>query len=118
MINRITLVLGGMRKFESLQIVGPLALFCAVGAAECAAYGLSSAPSSEWMWYLNLKLFGMFQQSHYTASEYLGLERAQLLLVALPLFAMGCAGIAFRRSLLLALSSNLSFVYIGFVFYG
>jgi hypothetical protein len=106
-----------MTRLRNLQLVGPLALFTAVLAAEGAAYALAQAPSSAWLWYLNLKWFSMFQQSHYSLKDYLGVDCEQFLCIALPLFAAACVGIAFKRSLLLAISSNLSFVYIGFVFY-
>jgi hypothetical protein len=106
-----------MTKLKTLQFLGPVALFSAVLAAEAAAYALTQDPSSEWLWYLNLKWFSMFQQSHYSLKNHLGIDCEQLFCVALPLFAAGCIGVAIKRSLILAISSNLSFVYIGFVFY-
>ena len=110
-------MIAAMTKLGTLQLLGPIAFFAAVAGAECAAYGLTQVPSSEWLWYLNLKWFGMFQQSHYTINEFLGFGCEQLLFVAMPIFATACIGFAFRRTLLLAVASNLSFVYIGFVLY-
>jgi hypothetical protein len=106
-----------MTRLRNLQLVGPVALFAAVLAAEGAAYALAQAPSSAWLWYLNLKWFSMFQQSHYSLKDHLGVDCEQLLCIALPLLIAAGVGVAFKRSLLLAISSNLSFVYIGFVFY-
>jgi hypothetical protein len=108
-----------MKKLSVSQLIGPVALFIAVAGAEASSYGLSRMPSSEWMWYLNLKWFSMFQQSHYTLQDRLGIEGLgfeQLLLIALPLLLAAFLGYRLRQSLLLAISSNLSFVYIGFVF--
>jgi hypothetical protein len=106
-----------MKKLATLQLTGPIALFAAIAAAEGAAFGLSHMPSSEWMWYLNLKWFSMFQQSHYVLKTYLGVECEQFLFVATPLLVAAFAGFAYRRHLVLAVASNLSFVYIGFVVY-
>ena len=94
-----------------------MALFIAVAGAEWASYALSRMPSSEWIWYLNLRWFGMFQESHYTLQGRLGMDCEQLLLIALPLLLAAGLGYRLRQFLLLAISSNLSFVYIGFVFY-
>ncbi len=107
-----------MKKLSVSQLIGPVALFMAVAGAEAASYALSRMPSSEWMWYLNLRWFGMFQQSHYSLQDRLGIDCEQLLLIALPLLLAACLGYirASGKSLLLAISSNLSFVYIGFVF--
>jgi hypothetical protein len=106
-----------MARLKTLQFIGPVALFSAVLAAEAAAYALAHAPSTEWLWYVNLKWFSMFQQSHYALKNILGLDCEQLLCIALPLFAAACAGLALKRSLMLAVASNVSFVYIGFVVY-
>jgi len=104
-----------MTRFGKLQLIGPAALIAAVICAEGAAYGLAHAPSSEWLWYVNLKWFGMFQQSHYKLNSMLGVDCEQLLIVALPIFAAALFGVIFRKSLLVAIASNLSFVYIAFV---
>jgi hypothetical protein len=106
-----------MKKLTVLQLTGPITLFCAIGAAETAAYGLSRVPSSEWLWYLNLKWFSMFQQSHYALKDHWHVECEQFLCIALPLVAAAGIGVVLKRWLLLAISSNLSFVYIAFVLY-
>jgi hypothetical protein len=105
-----------MKRLSVSQLIGPVTLFMAVGGAEAASYALSWMPSSEWLWYLNLKWFGMFQQSHYSLQARLGIDCEQLLLIALPLLLAAVVGYRLRKSLLLAISSNLSFVYIGFIF--
>jgi hypothetical protein len=105
-----------MKKFSVSQLIGPIALFMAVAGAEAASYALSRMPSSDWIWYLNLTWFGMFQQSHYSLQGKLGIDCEQLIFIALPLLVTAVLGYRLRKSLLLAISSNLSFVYIGFVF--
>ena len=104
-----------MKKLGVFQLVGPLALFVALAAEEGVAYALERAPSSEWLWYLNLRCFGMFQQSHYALATFAGGDQGQLTWIGLPLMIAAAVGLVFKRSLLLALSSNLSFVYILFV---
>ncbi len=95
-----------------VQLWGPVTLFGVLAVADGAARGLERAPSSEWLWYINLKWFGMFQESHYALTTVLRAGHyEQFLFVALPLLV--CAGLAavFKRTLLLAASSNLAFVY-------
>ena len=104
-----------MRSFSALQFLGPVALFAAFAASDAAAYALRCEPSREWLWRLNLNWFDMFQQSHYALRALIGGDHAQLAFIALPLLAAGVVGVVYKRSLLLALSSNLSFVYIIFV---
>jgi hypothetical protein len=106
-----------MNRLRTLQFVGPVALFAAVLAAEAAAYALARYPSSEWLWYLNLTWFSMFQTAHYTLKGYLGVDCEQFLCIAVPLLVAAIAGLALKRPLPLAISSNVSFVYIGFVLY-
>lgn len=104
-----------MVRFGSIQLLGPAVLIAAVLSAEGAAYALAYFPSSAWLWYLNVEWFGMFQESHYILSSPLGLDCEQLLVVALPIFAAAALGLVFKKSLLVAIASNLSFVYIAFV---
>lgn len=106
-----------MNRLAKLQLIGPAIVFAAVLAAEAAAYALAQNPTSEALWYVNLRLFGLFQQSHYTLDGYAGIPASDLFLVALPMLALGCAGLALRRRLMLALASNLSFVYAAFLLY-
>jgi hypothetical protein len=106
-----------MNPLAKLQLVGPVALFCAVAAAEGAAYALAQAPSWELLWYINLQVFGSFQKSHYVLSNYVDLSYFQLFGVALPLLGLALIGLAAKRQLLLAISSNLSLVYAAFLLY-
>jgi len=110
------LILRLMRKLSEIQTLGTIALCCAMLAAESLAYALERAPSSDWLWYLNLKWFGMFQDSHYALERVLGGNCEQISLIAFPLVTFAFLGLAYNRSLLLAISSNLSFVYIVLVF--
>lgn len=105
-----------MKKLGAFQLLGPVALFSAMLAAEGVAYGLERAPSSEWLWYLNLRWFGVFQQSHYALKATLGGDYEQLRYIAFPLLAVAILGAIFKRALFVAISSNLSFVYLLFVF--
>ncbi len=102
-----------MRKAVALQLLGPISLFGAMAIAEGGALALRCAPSSEWLWYVNLKWFALFQQSHYALNAAVG-EGAQIELVGAPLIALAWLGIVFRRTLLLAASSNLTLVYVVF----
>jgi len=102
-----------MNRLSKLQLIGPAFLFAAVLAAEGAAYALSLFPSSAPLWYANLKLFGMFQRSYYLVDSYTGIPSFNLFCVAMPILLLGCLGFVWRKRLLLAISSNLSFVYAG-----
>jgi hypothetical protein len=107
-----------MRKLGAFQLLGPVALFLALAAADAAAFALQWAPSCEWLWWLNLRGFEVFQRSHYALVAVTGADHSQLAWIALPLLAAAVLGTVYRRSLLLALSSNLSFIYIMFVAIG
>src|SRR5262245_29276460 len=103
-----------MSRMVKLQLIGPIVIFLTVAAAECAVYALAQDPTSELLWYVNLKLFGIFQRAHYVLSHVTTIPGSQFLFVALPIFAMACYGLMYRRSLALALASNLSFAYAAF----
>jgi hypothetical protein len=106
-----------MNRLTKLQLIGPLVLFAAVLAAEMAVYALSKFPSSALLWYLNLEVFGFFQRSYYVLDSRFGLPGFDLFFVAIPLLILGCVGIMCRQRLLLAISSNLSFVYAALLIY-
>ena len=88
-----------------------------VAAAEAAAWGLAQAPTSETLWYANLRIFGIFQKSHYLLSSSLYFPYSQFFIIALPLFAIATYGLVARRPFLLAVASNLSLVYAAFLLY-
>lgn len=100
-----------MSRLFKLQFLGPLALFVATLSAELAVRALAYAPSSELLWFVNLKMFGIFQRSYYMLSDLVGIQNFQLVGIALPIFLLACYGLAARRRLPLAVASNLSFAY-------
>src|SRR6059058_5096249 len=104
-----------MNKLAKLQLIGPVALFVTVAASECAGYALTRNPASEWLWFLNLGLFGILQRSYYLVRELTTVPAPQFLLVALPILLMACYGLVRKRALALAVASNLSFIYAAFV---
>lgn len=99
-----------MNRLFKLQFLGPCALFVATLSAELAAQALSYAPSSEFLWFVNLKMFGIFQRCYYILSD-LGIDGFQLFGIALPIFVLACYGLFAGRRFPLALASNLSFAY-------
>lgn len=100
-----------------LQFIGPAVMFAAVASAEGAAYALSQSPSSETLWYINLRLFGLFQTSHYLIGAYTELPYFQLLFIAIPIIMLASYGARFKRALPLACASNLSCGYAVFLLY-
>ena len=106
-----------MSKLAKIQLLGPLVLAFTIVAEELATCLLAWNPSSEFAWYLNLKLFGTFQQSHYILSDHFSTPYFQLLFVAAPIFLLTFGGFSFRLRLPIAAASNLSFVYAFFLAY-
>jgi hypothetical protein len=104
-----------MNRLFKLQFVGPLALFVATLSAEAAAQALAYAPSSEALWFINLKMFGIFQRSYGLLSEYVPVAGFQLFGIALPIFALACLGLAIKARLPLALATHLSAAYGAFL---
>ena len=100
-----------MGRLFKLQFLGPMALFVVTLTAELAVQALAYAPSSEFLWFVNLRMFGIFQRSYYVLSEVVSVQGFQLFCIALPIFLLACYGLAARRRLPLALASNLSFGY-------
>lgn len=106
-----------MSKLAKLQLIGPLVLALAIGAAELAACILAWKPSSAFVWYLNLELFGIFQHSHSMLSSAFSVPYFQLLFVAGPILILALGGFAFHSRLPVAIASNLSFAYAFFLAY-
>src|SRR5215213_3960636 len=106
-----------MQRLARLQLVGPIALFCAVLAGEAAAYALAQMPSSGFLWYLNLEVFGIFRRSRAALAELGNIPFAQALLIVGPILLIGAAGLWCRHNLCLAISSNLSFSFAAFLAY-
>jgi hypothetical protein len=106
-----------MTRAARLQLIGPAVLFSAVLAAESAAYLLTQAPSSAFLWYLNLEVFSLFRKSRGALADYCSLPFAQVWIMAGPMALIGLLGLAFKRNICLAISSNLSFVFAAFAAY-
>src|SRR4051794_18564917 len=100
-----------MNRLFKLQFLGPLALFIATLCAELAARALEYAPGSEILWFVNLRMFGIFQRSYGLLAEVVSIPGFQLFGIALPVFVLACLGLALRSRISLALASNLSFAY-------
>jgi len=98
-----------MNRLFRLQILGPMVLFAAVLAAETATIALAHWPSSGFLWYVNLELFGLLQRSHGVVSGYMNFPGAQLFGIALPIMLLAIYGVAAQKKLVLAAASNLSF---------
>jgi hypothetical protein len=104
-----------MDRLFRLQFLGPLALFSAALCAELAAYALQYAPSSELLWFLNLKMFGIFQRSDALLSYAVPIDGFQFYGLALPIFALACFGLIAKRRLSFTVATHLSAVYAGFL---
>ena len=104
-----------MNRLFKLQFLGPLALFVATLCAELAARALSYAPGSEVLWFVNLRMFGIFQRSYSALSEFVPIAGFQLFGIALPIFVLACLGLAARSRFPLAIASHLSFAYAAFL---
>jgi hypothetical protein len=90
-------------------------LFAAALSAEVAARALAAAPGSEWLWYLNLKVFGLFQRSHEALNGYVEIAGFQLFGIALPIFVVACVGLVKGSRLLLAISTQFAAGYAAFL---
>ena len=106
-----------MIRLAKIQFLGPAAVLLTVGSAEIAAFALSRIPTSETLWFVNLKIFQVFQASAFTLPPPLDIPCPQFSLIALPLFSMATYGLLTKRPFPLALASHLSFIYVGFLFY-
>src|SRR5262245_54239838 len=98
-----------------LQFVGPLTLFIATLSAELAVWALDHAPTSETFWYLNLRIFSLFQRSHTALSAHVDVAGFQLFGIALPIFAVACIGLIVRSRLLLAMSTQFAVGFAAFL---
>jgi hypothetical protein len=92
--------------------LGPFALFAATLCAELAARALQYALSSELLWFINLRIFGIFQRSHALLSEFVPIDGFQFFGVVLPIFLLACFGLAAKSRLP---HDRLSAVFAGFL---
>ncbi|MCP1834184.1 hypothetical protein J2R76_002521 [Bradyrhizobium sp. USDA 4532] len=106
-----------MNRLFKLQFLGPCVLFAATLCAEIAAQALQYSPSSELLWFINLRIFSIFQRSHALLSGYVSIDAFQLFGVALPLFVLACLGLAARARLAFTVATHLSAGYAGFLVY-
>jgi hypothetical protein len=104
-----------MNRLFNLQFLGPLALFVATLSAELAAKALTYAPSSEFLWFINLRMFGIFQRSYAALSEFVAIDGFQFFGIALPIFALACFGLVAKARLPLALATHLSVAFAAFL---
>ena len=104
-----------MNRLFKLQFLGPLALFATTLCAEVAACALQYAPSSELLWFVNLRMFGIFQRSQAVLSYFVTIDRFQFFGLALPIFALACFGLVARSRLAFTVATHLSAVYAGFL---
>src|SRR5437763_9327501 len=100
-----------MSRLYKLQFLGPLALFAAVLCAELAARALQYAPSSELLWFINLRMFGIFQRSDALLSYSVPFDGFQFFGVALPIFVLACFGLAAKSRPLFTVATHLSVAY-------
>ena len=87
-----------MNRLFKLQFLGPFALFAATLFAELAARTLEYAPSSELLWFINLRIFGIFQRSHAVLSNFVAIDGFQFFGLALPIFLLACVGLATKSA--------------------
>ena len=109
-----------MNRAFKLQFLGPCALFAATLCAELAARALQYAPSSELLWFINLRVFGIFQRSYavlLNLSEVVPIDGFQYFGLALPMFVfvLACFGLAAKSRLPLTVATHLSAAYAGFL---
>lgn len=100
-----------MCRLFKLQLLGPFALFAATLCAELAARALQYAPSSELLWFINLRMFGIFQRSHAILSEFVPIDGFQFFGLALPIFALACFALAAKSRLPFTVATHLSAAY-------
>jgi len=104
-----------MSRLFKLQFLGPFTLFAATLCAELAARALQYAPSSELLWFINLRVFGIFQRSYAMLSYFGVTDGFQFFGVALPIFGLACFGLAAKSRLSFAVATHLSAAYAGFL---
>jgi hypothetical protein len=100
-----------MSRLFKLQFLGPFVLFAATLCAELAARALQYAPSSELLWFINLRMFGIFQRSDAVLSYFVPLKGFQFFGLALPIFVLACVGFAARSRPLFTVATHASVVY-------
>jgi hypothetical protein len=100
-----------MNRLFRLQFLGPLALFTAALCAELAARALQYAPTSEILWFVNLRIFGIFQRSDALLSWVVEMDGFQFYGIVLPIFLLACLGLATKTRLPFTVATHCSVVY-------
>ena len=100
-----------MSRLFKLQFLGPFVLFAATLCAELAARALQYAPSSELLWFINLRVFGIFQRSYALLSYFDVIDGFQFFGLALPIFVLACFGLAAKSRLSFTVATHLSAAY-------
>ena len=67
--KRLSSTICTMNRVAKLQFLGPVVVFLAVSVAEAAALALAHFPTSEMLWYVNLRVFQVFQNSAFTLQQ-------------------------------------------------
>ena len=98
-------------RIAALQIVGPAALGGGVLGAEGALHALAWAPASPLLWYLNLEVFSPFRRVQGFLGANIGNVDFGLSIFGLMLWRARIGGYIFQRRLVLAIASNLSFMF-------
>jgi hypothetical protein len=104
-----------MNRLFKLQFLGPLALFVATLSAELAACALEHSPSSAFLWFVNLRIFGIFQRSDAMLSEFVSIDGFQFFGIALPIFLLACFGLATKFRIPFTVATHLSAAYAAFL---
>src|SRR3954447_13809883 len=104
-----------MNRLLKLQFLGPCALFAATVCAELAARALQYFPNSGLLWFVNLRMFGIFQRSDALLSYLVPIDGFQLFGLALPIFMFACFGFAAKSRPMFTIATHLSAVYAGFL---
>src|SRR5438270_14089746 len=96
-----------MTRLFKMQFLGPAALFAATGCAEMAARALEYAPNSELLWFLNLRVFGIFQRSEAVLSYFVPIDGFQLFGLAFPIFLFACFALAAKSRAVFTVATHL-----------
>jgi hypothetical protein len=104
-----------MNRLLKLQFLGPCALFAATLCAELAARALQYVPNSELLWFLNLRVFGIFQRSDAVLSYFVPIDGFQLFGLALPIFLFACFALAAKSRPVFTVATHLSAAYAAFL---
>lgn len=100
-----------MNRLFRLQFLGPLALFATTLCAELAARALEHHPSSEFLWFVNVRMFGIFQRSDAILSYFVPIDGFQFFGLVLPIFMLACFGLAAKSRPLFTVATHASVVY-------